>query len=301
MLLEAVPNLSLGPESDVLAGLVEELEAQASPGWALLDIHADPDHNRSVLTMAGAPAPLVERLRGMIGHLVDRGSLVGHEGVHPRIGLVDVVPVVPLADARTGDAIRAARQVADHLGRRGVPVYGYGALASRPEHRVLAGIRRAVRWQGKTEQLPVEPDDGPLRFHPTVGAACVGVRGPLVAYNVVLDTDDLGIGRAIARALRSPGEGLEGVQALAFPLASRGGRVQVSTNLTDLDAARPEDVFGFVRHRAEEHGVAVLEGELVGLAPEAALPADPGAIGLDAGPRSLEERLRETGLPAGLS
>lgn len=295
MLLEAVPNLSLGPDSPILDALIERLETEATPAWRLLDVHRDPDHNRSVLTLAGAPAPLVGALGSIVDDLAAEGSLAGHEGVHPRIGLIDVVPVVPLAGARWSDAERAARQVAVRLARAGVPVYGYGRLATRAEHEALAGIRRALEWDGGDDELPVEPDAGPGRFHERLGASCVGVRDLLIAYNVLLDTKDLEVGREIARALRPANGGLAGVQALAFLLATEGGRVQVSTNITDVDASTPADVYALVEARARELGVEVAGGELVGLAPERALPSDPARMGLEQRPASLEDRLEAAG------
>lgn len=300
MLLEAVPNLSLGPGNPILDALIERLETETTPAWRLLDVHRDPDHNRSVLTLAGAPAPLVGALGSVVDHLSAEGSLAGHEGVHPRIGLIDVVPVVPLAGARWADAERAARQVAGRLARVGVPVYGYGRLATRPEHEALVGIRRTVEWGGGDDALPVDPDAGPGRFHERLGASCVGVRGLLIAYNVLLDTKDIEVGREIARALRPANGGLEGVQALAFALASEGGRVQVSTNVTDVDAATPADVYAFVEARARDQGVEVEGGELVGLAPERSFPSDPARMGLDQRPASLEDRLQEAGFTPSL-
>lgn len=300
MLLEAVPNLSLGPGSPILDALIERLETEATPAWRLLDVHRDPDHNRSVLTLAGAPAPLVDALGSIVDHLAAEGSLTGHEGVHPRIGLIDVVPVVPLAGARWADAERVAGQVAARLARVGVPVYGYGRLATRPEHEALAGIRRTVDWGGGDDELPIEPDAGPARFHERLGASCVGVRDLLIAYNVLLDTDDVEIGREIARALRPANGGLEGVQALAFVLGSEGHRVQVSTNITDVDASRPADVYAFVEARARDHGVTVERGELVGLAPDRCFPPDPARMGLEQRPRSIEDRLQEAGFTPSL-
>lgn len=301
MLLEAVPNLSLGPGSPILDALIERLETEASPAWRLLDVHRDLDHNRSVLTFAGAPAPLVGALGSIVDHLAAEGSLAGHEGVHPRIGLIDVVPVVPLSGARWPDAERAARQVAARLARAGVPVYGYGRMATRPEHEALSGIRRTVEWGGGDDALPVEPDAGPGRFHERLGASCVGVRELLIAYNVLLDTKDIETGREIARALRPANGGLEGVQALAFALVSEGGRVQVSTNITDVDATTPADVYAFVEARARELDIQVAGGELVGLAPERALPSDPARMGLDQRPGSLEDRLQAAGFTPSLS
>lgn len=298
MLLEAVPNLSLGPDSEALGHVLDELEAARSPTWALLDVHTDSDHNRSVVTLAGAPAPLVGVLTRLADALIEHGSLEGHEGVHPRIGLLDVLPLVRLAAARESDAHRTALQMGHRLANWGVPVYLYGRAATRPEHEQLSGIRREVRFEGAAGPLAVPPDVGPARFHERAGASCVGVRDPLIAYNVLLDTQEIDLGRSIARSIRAANGGLPGVQALAFRLPSRGDRVQVSTNLTDVDACTPADVFAAVQGHAAEHGVAPVEGELVGLAPERTLPEEPERMGLAERPPSLEERLAEAGLPA---
>lgn len=295
MLLEAVPNVSLGPQDPELEAVLERVRAAASPAAALLDVHADRDHRRAVLTLAGAPAPLVRVLTRLADALGERASLVGHEGVHPRVGLLDVAPFVAIGAPESG-AERAGERLAGRLAARGVPVYRYGRLARRAETRTLAGIRARVGDAAPGGEPGLAPDEGPGRLHATMGASCVGVRDLLVAYNVLLATRDREIGRRVARAIRAREGGLPGVQALAFPLDSRGGRVQVSTNVTDVHAAGPADVYEAVRARAGEEGVDVVGGELVGLAPEAALPGDPARMGLDAEPRSLEEALGEAGL-----
>lgn len=298
MLLEAVPNLSLGPESDSLDAVLTRLDAEQSPGWALLDVHSDPDHNRTVLSLAGAPCPLDRVLGALLDALLEEASLVGHEGVHPRIGMLDVLPFVRLSQAREHDVQRAARQATRRLARAGLPVFRYGRRADGTQHRSRAAIRRHVAWTGSADPLSLEPAAGPARFHATLGAACVGVRDPLVAYNVLLDTTDVDLGHRIAKALRPNNGGLAGVEALAFELASQGGRVQVSTNLTDVDTTTTADVYRFVEQAAADAGVAVLEGELVGLAPRRALPEDPADIGLPAPPETLEDRLAHHGFPS---
>lgn len=292
MLLEAVPNLQLGPEDPARDAVLEVLEARASPGWALLDVHSDGDHRRTVLTLAGAPSPLAGALTTLVDAAVEHGDLGGGQGVHPRIGLIDVVPIVPLVGARWQDAARLATTAGHHLAGHGIPVHTYGRIASRPEHRVLAPIRRAYR-QG----TPPPPAMGPGEPHPRLGAACVGVRGLLVAYNVLLDTRDRALGAQVARGVRESSGGLAGVQALAFPLASQGGRLQVSCNLTDPQATGPAQLFQRVTELAEAEGVDVLGGELVGLAPRACLPDQPARMGLASPPRSLEAELGAAGLP----
>jgi len=295
VLLEAVPNLSVGPEDEALDALRAAVDRACGPGAARLDVHTDPDHARTVLTLAGAPAPLVRVLGALVDAAEEHASLDGHEGVHPRVGLIDVVPIARLGGAREADARRAVRQVAADLARTGVPSLFFGRAAPRPEHEALHGIRRRFQAPPLGEPLPVAPDAGPATGHPRLGCTCVGVRDPLVAYNVLLDTRELDLGRRIARQLRPADGGLPGVQALAFPLADREDRVQVSTNLTDVDATTTADVYRAVRERATEAGVDVLGGELVGLAPERALPTDPAAMGLDEAPRPLEDQLADRG------
>jgi len=294
VLLEAVPNVSLGPQDEALEAVLDALEARASPGWALLDVHTDPDHHRTVLTMAGARAPLLEAHRTLVDALIEHASLAGHVGVHPRLGMLDVAPFVAL-DAKPQDTLDTARALADRLAAASIPAYGFGGLAQRPERRELATIRRENRTTRPGQRPPAPPDFGPESFHETMGAACVGQRGLLVAYNVLLDTTDLHAGNRIARQIRASNGGLPGVQALAFPLASREDRVQVSTNITDVGERTCADAYEAVTARARELDVPVLGGELVGLAPEAALPEDPQRMGLDERPASLEAVLAEHG------
>lgn len=298
MLLEAVPNLSLGPDDPALDAILEDLTTNQTPAWKLLDTHADPDHNRTVLTIAGAPAPLRRALETLIDASAEHATLEGHHGVHPRIGLLDVIPIVPLAHAREADAQRIARDTADHLAHRHIPTFFYARLTPQPSPTSLAQIRKETPWGGEPVRLPRTPDLGPSRFHPHLGATCIGTRDPLVAYNVILDTRNLEAGQRIARELRATNGGLPGVQALAFPLASRQNRVQVSTNIKDIQRTRIEDVYTNIRSQAADRDIGVLEGELVGLAPRLALSDQPQRMGLEASPKALEEHLQEHGLPS---
>lgn len=300
MLLEAVPNLSLGPEDPALDVVLEALEDAASPGWAHLDTHTDPDHNRTVLTLAGAPVPLLRVVETMVDACFEAADLEGHTGVHPRVGLVDVVPFVALHQARPRDAKRVARQAAVHIAGRDVPVYFYGDLVPPPGQARLAQLRARLKGPYHAEgPLDPMPDMGPDRIHPRHGVACVGARSLLIAYNVVLDTTDKALGDGIARTIREKDGGMPGLQAMAFPLEHEGGRIQVSCNITDVEALGPADVFARVRELAAEAGVGVVEGELVGLAPDRVLPEDPAEMGLQARPGSIEDRLAEHGLPPG--
>lgn len=296
VLLACVPNVSLGPQDEALEPVLAAVREATSPGCRLLDTHTDRDHRRTVLTLAGAPVPLLDVMTRLAEALAGHGSLQGHEGVHPRVGLLDVVPFVALDGAR-GETHRLARAFADRMAAGEVPVYAYAGLTPGLHERDLVEVRRELADTRPGEQAPLAPDLGPERLHPAMGACCVGVREPLVAYNVLLDTDDPAVGEAIARSVRASSGGMPGVQALAFPLASREGRVQVSTNITAVEQASVDEVYERVRREASERGVAVVEGELVGLAPRQALPTKASVAGLTSPPMSLEDALADAGFP----
>ena len=257
---ESVPNFSEGSRGEVIDAI-----ASAASGAFVLDVDHDVDHNRVVVSLAGARERLVDALLASIGLAVARIDLREHRGVHPRVGAADVVPIVPLGST----SLDACRSVAREVGARvwqelGVPVFFYG----HGEPHRLADIR-AHR---------VEPDLGGPTLHPTAGAVCVGARAPLVAFNVMLYGVDLVSGRALARTLREATDGLRGVQALAFELP--GGRVQLSMNLFRVGETTPLDVIA----ELERRGVPMGAEQLVGLCP--AVAASPAADG-----RLLEGRL----------
>jgi glutamate formiminotransferase / 5-formyltetrahydrofolate cyclo-ligase len=261
--LECVVNISEGRRPEVVAAVAEAC------GAALLDVHSDPDHNRSVLTLAGVAgggdpsAPSVTGAAlGLARAVVERIDLSGHSGVHPRLGAVDVVPFVPLS----GEGLEAAGEVARGWGERvaselSVPVFFYGA--ADPAGRSLPDLRREA-FKGR------EPDFGPPSPHPTAGAVAVGARPILVAINCELADGDVALARAVARRVRERDGGLPGVRALGFALASRG-RAQVSMNLTDLAATGVEAACEAVRREVTERGGEVAGVELVGLLPAAEL------------------------------
>jgi len=289
-LIECVPNFSEGRDAQVLAALAAAITAV--PGVQLLDIHADATHHRSVLTCCGAPEPVLEAALAAAAVAVERIDLRGHRGVHPRMGAMDVVPFVPLAGATMDDCVTLARQFGERAAAAlEVPVYYYARAATRETRIRLRDIRRG----GFEELLPGvvadpdrAPDVGPRRLHPAAGAIAVGARPFLIAYNVELATQDVAVGRDIARAIRASSGGLPGVQALAFPF---DGRVQVSTNIVDVEAATPRIVYDAIAERADAVGVRVLRSEIVGLAPARTLEGtDAGAIQLTT---SLESRLLE--------
>ena len=243
-MIECVINVSEGRDAAVLAQLATAVHT------CLLDVHSDVDHHRSVFTLAdqnGARA-LTECAVGIL----DIGS---HSGEHPRLGVVDVVPFVPLGDATMHDAL-AARDAFAHCASNdlGVPCFLYGTVGNT--ERTLPDLRR-LAWRG------LAPDTGPTSPHPTAGAICVGAREALIAYNVLLDSSDIGMAREIAREVRRPG-----LRTLAF---SVNGRAQVSMNIVDTDSVTVADAFDAVAQCARQRGIVDLSAELVGLIPRKAL------------------------------
>ena len=268
--LECVPNISEGRRRDVVDACVG---AASTRGVRVLDVSSDPDHNRTVLTLLGAGDDLVRAVTALAAKAIERIDVTRHAGVHPFLGAVDVVPFVPLEASRMPAAVEAARRCADALAELDLPVFLYGEAASAPSRSVLADHRRGglagLAERMKTGEWP--PDRGPSRPHPAGGAVCVGARPPLVAFNLLLDTDRLGAAKRVAESLRESGGGPPGVRALGFFLESRG-RAQVSVNLTDCDRTTLLDVVRRADELADAAGVRVVETELVGLAPRRVLP-----------------------------
>jgi glutamate formiminotransferase len=268
--LECVPNVSEGRDLRAVEAVADAV--RGVPGARLADIHADPDHNRSVFTFLGSPEAVEEAALALAAEVFTRVDMREHRGIHPRMGALDVLPFVPLRDLAMDDAVALARRVGERLGREhGLPVYLYGAAARRPERRAVREIRR-----GEYEGLPRKladpawsPDCGPSTFNPRVGAAAVGARDVLVAYNVWLDSRDLGAARDIARAVRESSGGLACVQALGLPLERRG-LVQVAMNLLDYRRTGIARAYDAVTEQAARRGIVVKRAELVGLAPRAA-------------------------------
>jgi glutamate formiminotransferase len=261
--LEAVPNVSEGRNAAVISA-VGDAFAQAA---VLLDVHSDPDHHRSVFTLAGHDDALVESLLGGISAAVDLIDLREHEGVHPRVGAADVVPLVPLAPPGVEGAAHAARLLARRIGAElGLPVFLYGEVGAgrRPAFFRSGGVEVLTR---RVDSGELVPDEGPHRIDPRTGAVLVGARHALVAYNLDLGTGDVAVATAIAAAVRESTGGMPGVQAIGLHL-SGSGRLQVSMNVIDLDRARLHDVVERVRREAALRDVEVVAGELVGLVPE---------------------------------
>lgn len=271
-LLLAVPNVSEGRDADVIEAI-----GQGFAPARLLDLHGDTDHHRSVFTLAASPAELPEALLGGAREAVARIDLRDHHGLHPRVGALDVMPVVYLDDGQRGAACAAVLTAAGLIGEElGVPVVLYGELATRPEHLRRSDLRAGGREgiAARLEAGEIVPDYGPPRAHPTAGAVLAAARPPLVAFNVDLDSDDLELAQRIAVGLRESGGGLPGVRALGLYLPDRG-RAQVSTNVEDHRLTPLREVVEAVRSQAP-----VAEAELVGLAPKAAFARFPEDVSL---------------------
>ncbi|HPC75003.1 MAG TPA: glutamate formimidoyltransferase, partial [Syntrophales bacterium] len=221
--LECVPNFSEGSDERILSSIADAL--RAVKGVRLLDVCRDPDHNRTVFTFIGDPGAVEAGAAAACDRALDRIDMCRHRGVHPRIGAVDVVPFVPIAGLGMRDAVETAHRFGRAFAERNrIPVYFYGEAALRPGRRDLSHIRRGgyERLERKLKDPQWAPDAGPTRFDPCKGATAVGARQPLIAYNINLGTDDLGIARRIAAEIRQSGGGLRSVQAIGVPLKSRG-------------------------------------------------------------------------------
>jgi glutamate formiminotransferase len=260
----------------------------------LLDVSSDPDHNRSVLTLAGEPEGLHRGLLALYEAALAEIDLRRHGGVHPRVGAVDVVPFVPLGDTPMAAAVAAAGRLAAEVGDRfGLPVYLYERAARRPERRALADVRRGgfEGFGAKIADPLWTPDFGPARVHPTAGATVIGARFFLIAFNAVLDTAEAAVARAVARRVRESGGGLPAVRAMGVYLASRG-LAQVSMNLVDYRRTSMLSALERVREEASALDARVVETEVVGLVPEAAVPeGGREALMLPRAVPVLEERL----------
>jgi glutamate formiminotransferase len=243
------------------------------PGLRVLDVQSDATHNRSVLTLAGDAASLRIAVPLLVARTVDAVDLRTHRGEHPRLGAVDVVPFIPIDGASMADCVALAREVGRDIAERlGVPVYLYEEAASRSERRNLEDIRRG-EFEGLAEKMARPewtPDFGSAQPHPTAGATVIGARMPLIAYNINLATDRLDVARKIATAVRMSSGGLRFVKAMGLALEGRPV-VQVSMNLTNFEKTPIFRVFELVKREAARYGVNVLESEIVGLIPQAAL------------------------------
>jgi glutamate formiminotransferase len=280
-LVESIPNVSEGRDPSVLAELVHAID-RVPDAW-LLDHSADPSHHRSVYTLAGSVEGVRAAILDLVQVAVARIDLRAHAGVHPRIGAVDVVPFVPLEGATMGRCVELAREVGREIAERfGLPVFLYEEAALRPARRRLEQIRRGG-FEGLAARMREPewfPDFGPRVPHPSAGATVVGARRPLIAFNVNLATDRVDIAKEIAAVVRESGGGLPCVKALGLYLAHKR-LAQVSMNLTNYERTPIEVAFERVVREAERRGVGVVESELIGLIPQAALAGTtPGRLQL---------------------
>jgi len=268
-IVECVPNFSEGRRKDIIDQIVGALALVG--GVRVLDVQSDADHNRSVVTMVGEPEAVEEAaFRGIerAARLIDMEQ---HQGEHPRMGATDVVPFVPVAGMTMADCVEMARRLGERVGRElSIPVYLYEEAATRPERRNLAAVRRG-EYEGLKAEIETDPrrapDFGPARMG-KAGATAIGARPPLIAFNVYLNTDDVAIAKAIARAVRHSSGGLRYVKALGLLVE---GHAQVSMNLTDYRQTPIHRVVEMIRREAARYGVTIASSEVVGLIPNEAL------------------------------
>jgi len=271
------PNISEGRDLAVVEQIVDQIRRVS--GARVLDYSSDADHNRSVLTFLGEPAPVLEAAKGVAAKAVELIDMATHRGSHPRMGAVDVVPFVPVRGMSTDEAIEIARRFGAFVGGLGVPVYYYEDAATRAERRKLPNIRKG-EYEALEEKLrdPAwAPDEGPAAFNSRSGATVTGVRFPLIALNVNLRTTDLSIANRIARAVRHINGGYRYVRAIGLLLAdvdrasAEEGLVQVSMNLVNYERTPIPRVLETIRSEAARHGVSVAGTELIGPVPLGAL------------------------------
>lgn len=268
-LVECVPNFSEGRRREVIDAIVDAI--RRVPRVWVLDVHSDPDHNRSVVTCVGEPEAAVEAMYRAVERAASLIDLNTHRGEHPRIGATDVVPFVPLQGVTLDDCVALARELGRRVGETlGIPVYLYEAAATRPDRRNLANIRRG-EYEGLKEAIRTDPDRapdfGPRELGPA-GATAIGARDFLIAFNVYLNTDDVRVADRIARAVRHSSGGLRYVKALGMRV---GGQAQVSMNLTNFRRTPIFRVLELIRREAARYGCTITRTELVGLVPLQAL------------------------------
>jgi glutamate formiminotransferase len=260
-IVECVPNFSEGRDPVIVAAI-----GRAIP--CLLDTTSDPDHNRSVLTFAGAPREVADAALAAARVAVERIDITRHAGIHPRLGAVDVIPFVPVQEIGMEECADLARETGARIWEQlRVPVYLYEAAALRPECRRLENVRRLA-------PAGLAPDFGTGR-HPTAGASVVGARKFLIAWNINLRTTNVAAAREIARTIRESSGGLPAVKSIGLPLESRG-QVQVSINLVDFERTPLYVVFDAVKQRCEARGITIAGSELIGMIPAAALRSSEG-------------------------
>jgi glutamate formiminotransferase len=293
--IECVPNFSEGSDRNKMRSIMDAMRVD---GVLLLDWSMDSDHNRSVVTIAGPAHAVVEAAVRAVGRAAELIDLTSQHGVHPRIGATDVIPFVPVSGISLAQCAMLARQAGLEIWNRyNIPIYFYEAAASRPDRAQLEQVRRG-QFEGLRELVLRDaarrPDLGGPELHPTAGASAVGARKFLIAYNLYLDRPDVTAARAIAKALRASSGGLEGVKAMGVLVQ---GKAQISLNITDFRMTSVGQVFAAVNRLAAAHATKVVDGELIGLLPEAAFERDSEWVRLINGfipdDRILERRLKQ--------
>src|SRR5437762_1299283 len=273
MLIECIPNVSEGRRQDVVAAMADAV--RRATGVRLLDYSSDPSHNRSVFTLVGDAAGVEQAVLALFERAVADIDLRTHRGEHPRLGAVDVVPFVPIEGVTMADCVALAKKTGAAIAQRfQVPVYLYEEASDNPARKNLEDIRRG-EFEGLAAKMAAAewaPDFGPATPHTSAGASAVGARMPLIAYNINLATDRIDVAKKIAAAIRQSSGGFRYVKAAGFKLEDRG-IVQVSMNLTNYEKTPIFRVFETVKREAERYGVSILESEIVGLIPSAALNA----------------------------
>lgn len=273
-IIESIPNISEGRRPEVIEACVDEIRNTA--GCTLLDYSSDPAHNRTVITYIGDAKGVEEASVKLVKKAAELIDLTKHEGEHPRMGAVDVMPFLAIKDSNTDDCIALSKVVGKRIAdEAGVPVFLYEYSASTPERQNLVKIRKG-QFEGMAEKVKEpewEPDFGGRKIHPTAGVMAVGARPPLVAYNMNLDTDNVEIAKEIAKAIREKDGGFKCVKSMGFDVTASNGKevAQVSCNMTNYEVTSLYTVTEKVKELAAEHGVKILETELVGLCPMKAL------------------------------
>jgi glutamate formiminotransferase / 5-formyltetrahydrofolate cyclo-ligase len=293
-LIECVPNVSEGHDRRTLDAIARVLAGHRG-AW-LLDRSSDPDHERSVYTLAGRPDSVTAAMGDAVGEAIDAIDMRSHRGQHPRIGAVDVIPFIPLGSSTMGQCVQITRDFAADIAERySLPVFLYGMAAQRDDRRSLVGIRRGgFEGLGAAMHEPGGvPDLGPPGPHPSAGAVAVGARPFLIAFNIQLATPDVAIARRMAARIRERDGGLAGVQALGLMLASEG-HAQLSLNILDHERTPLWRVWEEAERLARIEHVALLDSELVGLAPMGALLDVADHIGVTASD-PVEHRLSQAG------
>ncbi len=265
-------NISEGRNLDVVKQVKAEL--MSVEGISLIDLNSDSDHNRTVYTYTGEPHLVLEATKKLACKAIELIDMTKHNGSHPRMGAVDVVPFVPVNDVTMEEAVEIAREFGKYMGDKGVPVFYYEDAALVPERKNLVSIRKG-EYEALKEKFTKEewkPDEGPFEFVPRSGALVTGVRFPLVAFNVNLNTNNLDIAKTIAKSVRGSGGGFKYVRAIGLHLTEKD-IVQVSMNLVNYEKTPIPIVMETIRSEASKYGVAVVGSELVGPVPLMALEA----------------------------